>query len=37
MTNISISMKEGYEESNMITGVTYCHPKGKDPEIMNSM
>ena len=33
MTNIQIKMKEEYEESQMINGVTYCHPKGKDPEL----
>ena len=33
MTNIQIKMKEDYEESQMINGVTYCHPKGKDPEL----
>ncbi|CAI2362026.1 unnamed protein product [Moneuplotes crassus] len=26
--------KKGFEESSAINGVTYCHPKGKDPELV---
>ena len=35
ITNVKINMKEGYEESTAINGITYCHPKGKDPELIN--
>ena len=31
-----VNLKEGYEESVALNGITYWHPKGKDPELENT-
>lgn len=33
--NVKVNIREGYEETASISGITYCHPIGHDPELEN--
>lgn len=33
--NAKATIGDGYEESTAISGITYCHPVGHDPELEN--